>query len=273
MTDTNKCAIILLFLVKGTGVYIFMINNRASSVIAFVITLIVVLIGIIKTELTVYNFKEQSSSIEVLALENKYNVEEEISDFINNNIDTFNFYAETFEIDINSLKEQIVYDNMNNIFNSYDIGNTGIIYNSLDKNLIDYLFHLEKVNIKLFKNTHYNGSIYTKDEIYNTLNKFCNIFGNVDYSLLAGIVYIETGNLNAQSMLNFNNIYGGLNNGNLIKYKNMNYGILTYVKLMSEKYYNQGLTTVESIAKKFNPGHGEWIIKVKKAMLFFEKDI
>src|SRR5574344_32540 len=250
-----------------------MINKKASSVIAFIITLIVVLIGMIKNELTVYDLKEESSNVEVLALENTYNIEDEINNYINNNIDIFNFYCQTFEIDINNLKKQIILDNMDNIFNPSDIGNTGITYDSLDLNLINYLFHLEKNNPKLFVNTHYNGSNYTKEDIYKTLNKFCNIFGNVDYSLLAGITYIETGNLNAKTMLNYNNIYGGLTNCRLIKYKNMDYGVLTYVKLMSEKYYGKGLTSIETIAKKFNPGHSEWIVNVKKAMLFFEEDI
>jgi hypothetical protein len=71
-------------------------------------------------------------------------------------------------------------------------------------------------------------------------------------------------------MLSKNNIYGGMNNSKLLSYKNLSYGILTYVKLMNDKYYNIGLTNLGSIAKKFNPGHPEWITNVKSVMSKFD---
>ena len=244
--------------------------KSASSTIAFVITALVVLIGVLKNELLTVEFDSIQPTEEVLAMSTEeYNINDDINSFINNNITTFQFYADTFEISLDDLKAQIVLNN-NNVFNQYDIANTGIIYNSLDKNLIDYLFQLEKTSPKLFNNKHINGNNNSKDYIYGLLEYYCNIYKDVDYKTLASITYIETGNLNSSYMLSKNNIYGGMNNSKLLSYKNLSYGILTYVKLMNDKYYNIGLTNLGSIAKKFNPGHPEWITNVKSVMSKFD---
>ena len=41
--------------------------------------------------------------------------------------------------------------------------------------------------------------------------------------------------------------------GKLISYKTIEYGVLKYIKLLSESYFGLGLNTVETIGKKYNP--------------------
>ena len=60
-----------------------------------------------------------------------------------------------------------------------------------------------------------------------------------------------------------NNIFGGMSSTGLIKYNNIEYGVLSYVKLMSERYYAKGLDTVESIARVYNPNSTTWTTNVK----------
>ena len=71
-------------------------------------------------------------------------------------------------------------------------------------------------------------------------------------------------------MMSVNNIYGGMSQGHLIRYQNIEYGVLSYVKLMSEKYYAKGLTTIETIANKYNLGSKSWISNVKSSLSKFK---
>ena len=248
--------------------------KSASSTIAFFITTLVVLIGVMKNELLTVEFESIQPTEEVLTMSTEeYNVNNIINDFINNNIKIFQFYADTFEINIDTLKDQIIINNKDQIFNEKDITNSGIVYDSLDKNLINYLFQLEKTNPKLFQNKHINGSKYSRNDIYKLLEYYCSVYSDVDYKTLASITYIETGNLNSSYMLNKNNIYGGMSNNGLLSYKNMSYGVLTYVKLMNDKYYQVGLNTIDKISKKFNPGHSEWAGNVKSVMYKFNNSL
>lgn len=212
---------------------------------------------------------------QVLAMQSvaSYSLEEEIDDFISLNSDTFNFYSKTFGISLDDLRNIIISDNENVRFNENDIGNRGNTYDSLDKNLIDYLFKLKSENPKLFNQEYSNGNDYSKEYIYSLVDYYSTIYNNVDAQTLKAIAYIESGNLNSNYMLKNNNIYGGMSSKGLIKYKNIEYGVLSYVKLMSEKYYGKGLTTIETIANKYNLGSKTWIINVKNSLSKFNEEI
>ena len=235
------------------------------KVVSLIITTFVLTIGIFKNDILVNNQKYTNSN-NIIAMEssNEYNLEEDVVSFINSNNEIFNFYADMFGISLNDLKESIIYDNTNTRLNPFDIGNTNSFYETLDKNLIDYLFKLKKTNSKLFKQEYSNGNNYSKKYIYGLINYFSNIYTNVDYEILSSIAYIESGNLNSKYMLKYNNIFGGMSSKGLIKYNNIEFGVLSYVKMMSQGYYAKGLTTVETIAKKYNPGNNTWVGKVKK---------
>ena len=103
----------------------------------------------------------------------------------------------------------------------------------------------------------------SKEYIIALLIYFSNIYDNVDFSIAAAIAQIESG-YTVQSMLNKNNVFGGMSGGGLIKYKNIEYGILSYVKLLSDGYFGKGLTTVEDIGRVYNPTYNENGVKIAK---------
>ena len=72
-------------------------------------------------------------------------------------------------------------------------------------------------------------------------------------------------------MVKNNNIYGGMASTGLIKYKNIEYGVLSYVRMMSKGYYGKGLNTIDKIAKKYNLGSQSWIRNVKSVLNKFDK--
>lgn len=235
------------------------------KVISLIITTIVLTIGLFKNEILINNQKyTNSNNIIATKSSNEYDLEEDIVSFINENNEIFNFYTEMFGISLNDLKKSIIMDNQNNKFNKLDIGNANKEYNSLDKNLIDYLFKLKKSNQALFKQEYKSGTEYKKEYIYSLINYYSKIYDNVDYNVLLSIAYIESGNLNSKYMLKRNNIFGGMSSKGLIKYNNIEFGVLSYVKIMSEKYYAKGLNTIDKIAKKYNPTSTTWVNKVKK---------
>lgn len=239
-------------------------SELKAKVIAFVCTALVLSCGIIKNN--IFNdSKKQVERNQILAMESytTYDIENDVNSFINDNYETFEFYANTFGITLDNLKESIISKNTNNTLNKQDIGNTNTIYDNLDKNIIDYLFNLKKENSKLFKQTYSDGNDYSKEYVYGLLNYYSNIYNNVDFDILAAIAYIESGNLNSNYMMACNNIFGGMSSSGLIKYQNIEYGVLSFVKLMSEKYYAKGLDTVEKIARVYNPNSTTWTTNVR----------
>ena len=239
-------------------------SELKAKVIAFICTALILSCGIIKNN--VFNeSKKQVEKNQILAMESftTYDIENDLETFINDNLDTFEFYCNTFGISLENLKNEIIKDNEGKTLNKSDLGSTNTIYESLDKNLIDYLFKLKKENAKLFKQTYSNGNNYSKKYVYGLLNYFVNLYKNVDYTTLASIAYIESGDLNSKYMMSCNNIFGGMSSTGLIKYQNIEYGVLSYVKLMSEKYYAKGLDTIEKIARVYNPNSTTWTTNVK----------
>ena len=67
-----------------------------------------------------------------------------------------------------------------------------------------------------------------------------------------------------------NNIFGGMSRSGLLKYPNIEYGVLSYVKMMSERYYAKGLDTVEKIAIRYNNGSTSWIYNVNSKLSVFD---
>jgi len=126
------------------------------------------------------------------------------------------------------------------------------MYPNFEYGLIEYFYNLNKTNKSLRNEKHipYQGDTkYIKDLIIY----FSNIYQNVDPIVLLAIGAAESGHYRAQGMLNANNVFGGMLNRRLIRYNNIEVGVLTYVRMMSRNYYGQGLTTLETIGRKFCP--------------------
>ena len=178
--------------------------------------------------------------------------EEILNIFLTNNTNTIKFMSDMFQIDnevlLNKLRE--------------DYQSINLLDNDLDKTLLDYMIALEDSNPELFSKK-LNVSNPSKEYMIALIKYFCDYYGNVDFSIAAAIAEIESG-YSAKSMLNKNNIFGGMSSGGLIKYKNIEYGIYSYIKLLSEGYFGKGLTTVESIGRIYNPTYNEAGVKIAK---------
>ncbi len=169
---------------------------------------------------------------------------EEIKDItLDSYKDEIKFYAKTFKIE-----ENILYQELKNNYDTLNINKNM----DIDKVLIDFLFNLESTNKKLFNNKITSGLGTDKEYILSLIDYFCSIYPNVDFTIASSIAHIESG-FRAKTMLKNNNIFGGMARGKLISYKTIEYGVLKYIKLLSESYFGLGLNTVETIGKKYNP--------------------
>lgn len=194
------------------------------------------------------------------------NEEEKIELILNEYTDEINFFADTFQIKRADLLDLLRKD-------------ISIIENSdnIDKTLIEYLFSLEKTNKSLFSNK-LTSCTDSKEYLLALINYFTTIYDNVDFKTAAAIAEIESG-YKAPSMLKKNNIFGGMSGGTLIQYHNIEYGVLNFIKLLSEGYYNKGLTTIEAIGIVYNPiinengkkiANPSWVKNVKSVLKKYE---
>ena len=157
--------------------------------------------------------------------------------------DTIKFLSKTFQIDyevfLSLLKENYI---------RLELLDT----DRVEYTLISYLFTLNDTDSSLF-NKNRRVEEANKDYTIALIKYFTNIYTDVDFALAVSIVEVESG-FRASSMVNANNLFGGLtSNHNLITYRTPEYGILSYIKLLNDSYYGIGLNTVESIGRKYNP--------------------
>ena len=88
------------------------------------------------------------------------------------------------------------------------------------------------------------------------------IYTNVDTSLALSIGASESGYYKVKYMLRCNNVFGGMGKNGLIKYNNIEFGVLSYVRMLSTKYYQKGLTSIESIGRKYCPTYDSFGNKI-----------
>ncbi len=221
---------------------------------------------------TILNNADNISYGHVSLKNNNFTKEKEIKIFLDS-YDKLDFILNTFQIDKDTFIELVYKENENNDkFNCLDVFNTNVIYSSSDKSIIYYLSQLEIKNPELFDNN-YTSEIYSEEYIISLIDYFTNIFDNVDPVIAKSIGLIESG-YTSVNMLSKNNIYGGMSGGVLISYKSIEYGVMKYIKLLSDNYFSQGLVTVEDICYKYNPIvingvksiNYTWVNNVKLAM-------
>ena len=157
--------------------------------------------------------------------------------------DQIKFYAKVFAID-----EDVLYHKLQENYDTLNIEAN----QAIDQTIIDYLFNLEKEDKTLFNNKLVPGNGVDKKYILSLIDYYCSIYSNVDFAIAASIAHIESG-FRAKTMLKNNNIFGGMTKGKLISYKNIEYGILKYIKLLNDGYFTQGLTNIDTIGRKYNP--------------------
>ena len=117
------------------------------------------------------------------------------------------------------------------------------------------------------------------DYIIDLIKYFTTIYDNVDFLTAVSIGAAESGYYKVTYMLKANNVFGGMSSKGLIKYKNIEYGVLSYIKLLSQNYYAKGLTTLESIGRVYCPSYNDngekvasshWINLVTKAKDYYK---
>lgn len=147
-------------------------------------------------------------------------------------------------------------------------------YDSALYGLVEYFYDYVEMNPKKVNNKRvpYNGGAKYIENliIYFTTH----IYTNVDTVTALSIGAIESGNYKVKYMLRSNNVYGGMNSKGLIKYKNIEYGVLSYIRTLSKNYYGKGLTTLNQIGRKYCPKYDKlgnkiasphWLKLVKSA--------
>lgn len=230
------------------------IQSNKKGLILVILGVIIITFAFIMTNKKVNNKEIITINYEPSNLES-FNVitDEEKQDlYLNEYNEEIEFFARTFGIDKYILIEKLKTDNNFSILTE----------ENFTKKLIEYLFYLEELDKTLFTNNLVSCS-ESKEYIIALINYFSNLYGNVDFSIAAGIAQVES-SFTSQYMLNKNNVFGGMSGGRLIGYKNIEYGILKYIKLLSEGYFEKGLTTVESIGVIYNPTYNEAGVKIAK---------
>lgn len=210
------------------------------------------------------------------------NTKKKESNILNIKEKEIKFFSEIFGYNYEDVLNNLKGIN-NETYNEYNIGNIKnnkdelIKYNSFEYGLIEYFYNLNKEK-SLKKTNKYVP--YTGDCLYveNLIIYFSSIYDNVDSKLLLGIGAAESGYYKVKYMLRLNNIYGGMSSKGLIKYNNIELGVLTYVRMMSRNYYAKGLTNLYSIGKVYCPTYENgskiasphWISLINKALIKYE---
>jgi hypothetical protein len=197
-----------------------------------------------------------------------------LDSFINTNEPILKFWANTYEINYTYLRNQIIINNCDNMtsFNSQDIFNTGNTYPSVDNDVYNYLYSLEISNPELFGNSG-TGCNQSNDYVLGLVDYYSLLYPNVDTSIAKAIIEVESG-FSSSYMYSKNNLFGIMGYGGLIKYKNINYGVLKFMQYLDGNYFSQGINTVAGIGYSYNPvvnngvksANPNWVGKITNAM-------
>lgn len=230
--------------------------------------------------------KLQAEDVAIQVEEQKEEEKETIDTFITNNEEQLRFYSNVFSINYDDAVAKLRERNAN--VDQLNYNNIGLIgdeneiytYSSVDRGILEYFLYLEKNNPELV-NKVYVPCDKDAEYIEALVEYFSSLYPNVDHKLMLSIAAAESGYFTAGGMLAKNNIYGGMGNGGLISYHNIEYGVLMYIKKMSEDYYDKGLNTKESIGYVFCPKvengvktvSSHWISLVNKALERYTFDL
>lgn len=207
--------------------------------------------------------------------------------FLETNEEQIRFFSTIFDMNyddvINKIKEiNVDADNINanNIGLLKDEGGYVINYQSVDRGILELFLKLEETNPEMITYS-YRPCTKNPEYIEALVQYFSSLYNNVDHKLMLSIAAAESGYFTASNMLDKNNIYGGMGSNGLITYKNIEYGVMQYIKKMSEQYYDRGLNTVETIGYVFCPKNvngvktvsSHWVNLVNKALAVYNYDI
>lgn len=217
-------------------------------------------------EFQILNIEESSNKI----YDTPRIIEKNIEYYIAENENTLVFFANAFGFDIEFVKEDLIKraetigelevepTNIGSLKNKNDELKT---FKNIEYGIVEYFYDLsksypEKRNKKVVPYT--GGSDYVEKLIMY----YTGIYSNVDTSIALSIGAAESGYYKVKYMLKKNNVYGGMSSKGLIRYENIEIGVLKYVRLLSKNYFGKGLTTVNSIGRVYCPVTNEYGQKV-----------
>lgn len=185
-----------------------------------------------------------------------------LDDYITTYQADIEFLSKTFGVKYEDIINDMYQRFENNKDKQFDKTNIGFIlnedgsvkqYKNVLYGLVEYFYNYIEVNPKKVnkKWIPYTGNSEYVENLIIYYTK--QIYTNVDTSLALSIGASESGYYKVKYMLKCNNIFGGMTSRGLIKYKNMEFGVLSYVRMLSKKYVGKGLTTIESIGRKYCP--------------------
>lgn len=190
--------------------------------------------------------------------------------YITEYADELEFFAKTFSVNYEDILEDLHkrYDESTQEFESTNIGfltndaNVLNVYPSVEYGIVEYFYdyiekHPGKVNKK--RVPYSGGAEYVENLIiYYTTH----IYTNVDTSVALSIGAAESGYYKVKYMLKCNNVFGGMSSRGLIKYRNIEYGVLSYIRLLGNNYYGKGLNTIGKIGKVYCPTYDNFGNKI-----------
>lgn len=268
------CVVILIIFMLTMGVHINAegkngetIADSSSEVVPLSIKPRVVFDhyrSIIKNEVELAGPKEEVMAC-IIGNESEDNDEEvtpsEIDHYITTYSDDIYFLSKTFGVEYNQVLEDIRNRYYTNI-EELEQTNIGYLRNKAGKvkkykndlyGLVEYFYDYVEKNPKNVNKKwipYKGGSKYIENLIiYFTTH----VYTNVDTVTALSIGAAESGYYKVKFMLKKNNVYGGMSSKGLIKYKNIEYGVLSYIRTLSKNYYGKGLNTVSKIGKKYCP--------------------
>ncbi len=233
-----------------------------------------------------YNAKNE---VELAGPKKEVNVNiSDIDNYITTYKDEIAFFAKTFSVKyedvLADLKER--YASRKFEFEQTNVGfllnKNGEVkkYDSVLYGLVEYFYDYVENNPRKVnkKRVPYTGDAKYVENliIYFTTH----IYTNVDTATALSIGAAESGYYKVKYMLKCNNVFGGMSSKGLIKYRNIEYGVLSYIRLLSKNYYGKGLNTISKIGRKYCPKYDSfgnkiasphWIKLVSSAMKKYSK--
>lgn len=207
-----------------------------------------------------------------------------IDDYITTYKADIEFLSKTFGVNVDDIIGDLKNVYENNLDKEFENTNVGFILNkdgSIKKyknvlyGLVEYFYDYVEKNPKkaIKKRIPYTGEAEYIENLIIYYTK--HIYTNVDTAVALSIGASESGYYKVKYMLKSNNVFGGMGRKGLIKYNNIEFGVLSYVRLLSKNYYSKGLETIESIGRKYCPtsdsfgnkiASPHWVSLVKTAM-------
>lgn len=185
----------------------------------------------------------------------------EIDSYITTYANELEFFAKTFGVNYEDIIDDLRnrYDSSDKEFEKTNIGfllnSKGELktFSSVEYGIVEYFYNYVKKHPKKVKNKRvpYTGKAgYVENLIiYYTTH----IYTNVDTTTALSIGAAESGYYKVKYMLKCNNVYGGMSSSGLIKHKNIEYGVLSYIRMLSKHYYGKGLNTPSKIGRVYCP--------------------